>query len=184
MQHVSFAVRTGCVLLSAAMVFAGVVGCSSKGDKRMTMLGMAVDDSELRRMSPEEANEKIAESWEPGDALELIVLDPRPIEQWREQRIAGARNLQLGDVRAGALLVPTWQHDDLRIAGAKNVDEPRSDRLADYDAILIYGANPSSATPYALAKKLKGLNYTNVYILDGGLHKWRGAGGQVITAPR
>jgi 3-mercaptopyruvate sulfurtransferase SseA len=31
-----------------------------------------------------------------------------------------------------------------------------------------------------MAKKLKGLNYTNVYILDGGLYAWRAAGGDVV----
>jgi rhodanese-related sulfurtransferase len=143
---------------------------------------MGVDDSELRRMAPEKANEVIVESRENGEAMELIILDARPVEQWRAQRIAGARNLQLGDVRPGAMLVPTWEPNDLRAAKAENAGEPRSDRLADYDTILIYGADPSSATPYALAKKLRGLNYTKVYILEGGLHAWRASGGEVISS--
>ncbi len=182
MQDALFAVRTACVVLAGLAVVISSVGCTSKGEQRLNFLGMGVDDRELRRMAPEKANEQIVESWESGEAMELIILDARPVAQWRAQRIAGARNLQLGDVRPGAMLVPTWEPNDLRTVKAENAGEPRSDRLADYDTILIYGADPSSATPYALAKKLRGLNYTNVYILEGGLHAWRASGGEVISS--
>lgn len=181
MQDALFVVRTGCVLLAGAALALTSPGCTSKGEQRLNFLGMGVDDSELRRMAPEKANEEIVASWESGEAMELIILDTRPLAQWQAQRIAGARNLQLGDVRPGALLVPTWDPADLRAVKAQNAGEPRSDRLADYDTILIYGADPSSATPYALAKKLRGLNYTNVYILEGGLHAWRASGGHVVS---
>jgi rhodanese-related sulfurtransferase len=182
MAHALFAVRTGCLIVAGFAAVFSACGCTSKGEQRLNFLGMGVDDSELRRMAPEKANEVIAESWENGEAMELIILDARPVEQWQTQRIAGARNLQLGDVRPGALLVPTWEPNDLRAAKAENAGEARSDRLADYDTILIYGADPSSATPYALAKKLRGLNYTKVYILEGGLYAWRASGGEVISS--
>ncbi|HLP85664.1 MAG TPA: rhodanese-like domain-containing protein [Phycisphaerales bacterium] len=181
MQDALMVVRTACAIGLTGLLLAG---CSSKGDPRRTVLGGGVDDSELKLISPEKAQEKILDSFAKGDAMDLIIIDPRPESQWREQRLAGARNVQLADVRQGAMLVPKWEPADLRSAKAENAGEPRSDRLADYDEILIYGTDPASATPYAMAKKLKGFNYTNVYILDGGLFAWRGAGGEVLgTGP-
>jgi rhodanese-related sulfurtransferase len=181
MQDALVVVRKACVIGLVALVACAGGACTGKGEKRSnTILDSGVDDRELRMLTAEKANEKVLESWDEDEAMSLIIIDPRPAEQWRAQRIAGARNLSLADIRTGALQVPNWDRSDLVKAKAKNANEPRSNRLADYDEILIYGTDPASATPLAMAKKLKGLNYTNVYILDGGLYAWRAAGGDVV----
>lgn len=92
-----------------------------------------------------------------GEKTTLLVVDPRPSEQFDAGHIPGARNL-----------------------GLAQVNEHRKDPvLARYEKFLVYGTDPGSAVAVGMAKRLIKADYGEVLLLQGGLLAWRGQGGEV-----
>jgi len=94
-----------------------------------------------------------------------------------------------GDLSAGAELV---QFVDVRsqesfgkghIPGALNILlsdlEKNQDKISPVKKVVVYGNGEDEASRVAIT--LFDLNFFNVYVLEGGIEAWSGAGGQIVA---
>jgi 3-mercaptopyruvate sulfurtransferase SseA len=140
-----------------------VLGLGVPGLGVVAMTGCeTVSDRTVRYWDVAQARKAWLESLK--EPTELLVVDPRPAEQYRTAHIPGAVSLAIPQVRDGTLRVQT--------AGGS--------RLAkEYETILVYGSDPGSGVALAMAKRMLTLGFEDVYVLRGGLIAWRTQGGEV-----
>jgi len=90
----------------------------------------------------------------------LLLVDPRSSERFAAGHIPGARNIGLAEIPARG---------------------PRNPDLAQYSMIVVYGEEPNSPVARAMTKRLIGVGYKPVRMLEGGLAAWKAAGNRVET---
>lgn len=86
-----------------------------------------------------------------------LFLDARSQEEFADGHIPGARHFSLAD--------------------AASHGTPADARTADN--IVVYGPDPASPAAMGLAKRLMAQGVDNVYLMQGGLLRWRTNGGEL-----
>lgn len=84
-------------------------------------------------------------------------MDVRDPESYALGHIPGAKNIRLQDVSA----------------------TKKSPNFDSYRAIVVYGEDPGSARAIAMTKRLLGVGYDDVFLLEGGFAGWRAGGGSI-----
>jgi ArsR family transcriptional regulator len=114
-------------------------------------------DVDRSRISVEEVAELVRQR-DAGTPEAVLLLDPRPGDEFAKGRIPGARNIPMGSVRTDRGLDARW--------------EP-------YESIVVYGQNPAAASARGLTKRLLGVGYKEVRYFEPGFEGWERAGGRV-----
>lgn len=141
-------VRVGILLGAAA---AGLGGCGTNITER---------DVDKARISVADVTE-LLRARDGGRPEALLLLDPRPAEEFAQGRLPGARNVPMGSVRT---------------------DQGRDPRWLGYEVIVVYGRNPAAASARGLTKRLLSLDYKEVRFMEPGFEGWVRAGGRVERA--
>ncbi len=128
-------------MLAASILIAGGCGAPKTSDKDLTI----IDLGELTAMMDSAGRHPDR----------LVLVDPRPVEDYAAGHIPGAVSLRLPDVG-----------EDVR----------RPPVLDGRKTIVVYGQDPGSAVAKGMAKKLISLKYKGVRLFAGGLRAWRAAG--------
>ena len=138
---------SGVIFGLALLLAAAAGGCNrSTTDKDIETVSVA----EVRRLLME------AETQRKDDLIVLV--DPRPVQDFQAAHIPGARNVLLSNLPPGG----------------------RVDRgLSRFDRIVVYGEDPGSATARGMTKRLLGNGYDGVRWMSGGLREWTDLGGEV-----
>ncbi len=86
----------------------------------------------------------------------LLLVDPRSPRDFAKGHLPDARNMQLPSIpdRKGEL----------------------DKRLERFSYVVVYGEDRGSAVAKALAKRMMGVGYDNIYMFGGGIEEWRRAG--------
>ncbi len=92
-----------------------------------------------------------------GGPKNAIVLDPRPLHEWRQGHLEGALHLPLESLR------------------------DRLDELDGADVVIVYGTGFRSPIAIATAKALHDAGIKDVRVLEGGYQGWERAGLAVST---
>lgn len=88
----------------------------------------------------------------------VLLIDARPVEEFRTATIPGAIHLRLSDIEEG-----------------------RTDpRLSRHSGFVVFGQNPVAGAPVAIAKRMIASGYEGVSLFEGGMDAWRSAGGQTV----
>lgn len=112
-------------------------------------------DADVELMSVAQARRLwSAQQGKPGATL---FLDARSAEEFASGHIPGARSMTLAD--AASPTAPTL---------ARSADK-----------VVIYGADPASPSAMGLAKRLLSQGVDDVYVMQGGLLRWRTNGGEL-----
>lgn len=120
----------------------------------------AIDDNAIEPINLEQltALKQSAES----NPLALLLIDPRPKQDFELAHIPTARNVTLSS-----------------LDGAKGIDP----RLAQFESIVIYGNDPSSMIARSVDKRLMMIGYSNVRFFPGGLTEWKAANRPTESGP-
>lgn len=97
-----------------------------------------------------------AEEERPG---RLVLLDPRPAEDYEAAHLPGARHVRISDL----------------------ITRTKDQRLVSARRVIVYGDAPSSTVAKAMVKNLLKSGYGGVRMFDGGLVEWQRAGLPVET---
>ncbi|MFO0831072.1 MAG: rhodanese-like domain-containing protein [Phycisphaerales bacterium] len=89
-----------------------------------------------------------------------LFLDARSAEEFAEGHIPGAKNLTLAN--ATGELAPSV--------------------VRSADKVVVYGPDPASPAAMGLAKRLMSQGVGDVYLMQGGLLRWRTNGGELEKA--
>ena len=93
----------------------------------------------------------------------VMLLDPRPADQFAAGHLPGAINVPLEDL-------PT----------ERKAIRPE---LASPKYVVVYGANPGDGYAVAATKRLLQAGQGGARLFPGGMSEWRGAGLKVESAP-
>jgi rhodanese-related sulfurtransferase len=91
----------------------------------------------------------------------VLLIDPRPLREFEQGHIPGAKNLTLS---------------------AFNPNGVTDRTLERYSKIVVYGSDPASAPARGMTKRLLAIGYDDVAMLDGGLVQWTAQGGEVVVS--
>jgi rhodanese-related sulfurtransferase len=91
------------------------------------------------------------------DKKSVLVVDPRPADDFRAAHIPGAKNLDLASVQA---------------RGSTDLNP----ELAAFETIIVYGDDPGSPAAKAMVKRLLEKGHDDVYFYSGGLGEWARSG--------
>jgi rhodanese-related sulfurtransferase len=86
-----------------------------------------------------------------------LYMDVRDPEAYGRGHIPGAKNIRLQDVSA----------------------TEKSPNFDSYKMIVVYGEDLGSARAIAMTKRLLGVGYDDVFLLEGGFAGWRAGGGTI-----
>jgi len=128
-----------CVLLCTVPVFEGCTRTITDNDIKQVTL------TEVRSYTGGKSKKSV------------LVVDPRPADEFRAAHIPGARNLELSAVQA---------------RGSTDLNP----ELAAYDTIIVYGDDPGSPAARAMVKRLMEKGHDSVYFFRGGLSEWTRGG--------
>ena len=118
----------------------------------LTGCNRTITDGSIVNIQPQ----RVAE-WVREDASGRLYMDVRDPEEFQSGHIPGARNIRLPEVSA----------------------TERDPALNTFNTIVVYGDGAYSARAIAMTKRLLGLGYKDVFLLDGGFGGWRAQGGAV-----
>lgn len=135
-------------LCLAAVV--SLVGC----DKSIT-------DRDIEEISLSEVQRLLSESKSESKPDLVLLMDPRPPQQFEAGHIPGARNIQLDE----------FQSQDLK--------QGRIPAYERFETIVVYGNDPASAVGRAMTKRLLANDYRDVYWFRGGIADWVSSGGSL-----
>lgn len=102
-----------------------------------------------------------------SDKKTTLLIDSRMASLYNAGHIPGAVNMSVTQINPGG-------------AGGEKATDPR---LAKYDALIVYGANPGSINSMALAKRLLEAGYKDVRYYPDGFDGWKAAGMPVEATP-
>jgi rhodanese-related sulfurtransferase len=95
--------------------------------------------------------------------------------------------------RPGTLLIDARSEADFRAATLphavnlrlSDIPEDKIDpRLVRFSAFVVFGQNPGSAAPVAIAKRMVALGYEGVSLFEGGVDAWVASGGPTQPGTR
>lgn len=95
--------------------------------------------------------------------LAVGIIDPRPAARFAAGHLPGAMNINLP-------AVPT--------------DAKPDRKLKQFEVLVVYGEDPSSASAKAMTKRLISIGYSDVRFMAGGLEEWRARGGEVVVTDK
>lgn len=124
--------------------------------------GNTVSDAKIEYMDVAKAKSRLAKE---SARKDIAVLDARSRDEYDTSHLPGA-----------VFMTPA----DLPTQNGKT--GPGEAVLQDKDLILIYGTDAGSQLPRAMAKRLLMLDYSDVYILQGGYREWTRLGGTITGA--
>ncbi|MBX3357508.1 MAG: rhodanese-like domain-containing protein [Phycisphaeraceae bacterium] len=100
----------------------------------------------------------------PERATTLLLVDPRPPQEYQALHIAGAVNMPLTDV-----------------SGVPKDTDPA---ITKFPQIVVYGHDPASPPARAMTKRMLATGYENVRMYFGGLVEWNRLGYPTETGPK
>lgn len=115
-----------------------------------------VSDETVQRITVQDAAQRLA-----SDPQTNLFIDTRSQVEYDTAHIPGARRMQLPDI------------------DPKDPDPA----LAKYKNLIVYGANPGSAAPMAIAKRLLIAEYGDVFLMEDGFERWLAAGFKTAKSP-
>ena len=95
--------------------------------------------------------------------LAVGIIDQRPAARFAAGHLPGAMNINLP-------AVPT--------------DAKPDRKLKQFEVLVVYGEDPSSASAKAMTKRLISIGYSDVRFMAGGLEEWRARGGEVVVTDK
>lgn len=95
--------------------------------------------------------------WVRDSGANRLYMDVRDPEAFARGHIPRAKNIRLQDVSA----------------------TKKSPNFDSYKAIVVYGEGLGSARAIAMTKRLLGVGYDDVYLLESGFAGWRAGGGSI-----
>lgn len=114
------------------------------------------DDRDVELMSVAQAR-RLWSAQQGKSTQATLFLDARSRDEFTTGHIPGAQNFTLADAaKVGAT------------ANARSADK-----------VIIYGPDPASPAALGLAKRLMSQGVDNVYLMQGGLLRWRTNGGEL-----
>ncbi|MEM0982970.1 MAG: rhodanese-like domain-containing protein [Planctomycetota bacterium] len=122
----------------------------------------SIDDSDIDPISIGKVRDLLRAS--EREPARVVLIDPRAQSDYQEAHLPGAKHAVITDLRTD------------RSVG-------RDRRIASYDNIIVYGANPASAAARAMTKRLMVLDYKDVYLYFGGMEEWTRAGLPIERGP-
>jgi rhodanese-related sulfurtransferase len=125
----------------------------------LTGCGSSISDKDVdkHQVSVGEVKRLLDLQQKKGKENVVVLIDPRPEAEFAKAHIPGAKNLQLSQIK------PKQKRRDLE----------------EFKNLIVYGADPASASARAMVKRLMTNEYDNVALMAGGLYQWRVTGGAI-----
>ena len=123
----------------------------------------SITDRDIQEVSLSEVQRLVSDAKTEGKPDLVLLIDPRPPQQFAAGHIPGARNIQLDE----------FQSQDLK--------QGRIPAYERFGTLVVYGNDPASAVGRAMTKRLLANDYRDVLWFRGGIADFVASGGTLET---